>query len=70
MTPYDMALRSIRFQDVRRWAYFNIGAFMCSQDTGAMHGPRYEHVNRYGVTYSAQDGADVRMLRIAQALPR
>lgn len=27
------------FYDVRRWAWFNIGAFMMGRDTGYVHGP-------------------------------
>lgn len=26
--------------DVRRWAYYNIGAMMCRPDTGTLHGPQ------------------------------
>jgi hypothetical protein len=70
MTAHELACRSTRFQDVRRWAYFNIGAMMCSQDTGALHGPRFEYVNPQGCIFSAQDGADVRTLRMAADMPR
>lgn len=27
-------------QDTRRWAFYSLGAQMCAQDTGRVHGPR------------------------------
>lgn len=44
---YEMA-------DVRRWAFYNIGAFMVPFDTGDAHGPRLPKV-----TPSPEDLADV-----------
>ncbi len=31
---------SQRLADTRRWAFYEIGAQMCSGDTGAVHGAR------------------------------
>jgi hypothetical protein len=32
-------LWAIRGADTRRWAFYNVGAFMCPIDTGKPHGP-------------------------------
>jgi hypothetical protein len=40
MTVHELQLRqSTRWAEHRRWAYYNIGAFMCDIDTGRVHGP-------------------------------
>jgi hypothetical protein len=35
----------LEIADVRRWAFYNIGAMFCDFDTGVVHGPRRH--NRY-----------------------
>lgn len=46
--------RPDRATDTRRWAYFRIGAGMCDQDTGVVHGPavsvRHERAMRPGMS--------------------
>lgn len=38
-TQYHALWWNIAGQDTRRWAFYNLGAFMCAQDTGKVHGP-------------------------------
>lgn len=30
-------------QETRRWAFYSLGARMCEQDTGRVHGPVVQH---------------------------
>jgi len=44
---------SQRFADTRRWAFYEIGAQMCSGDTGAVHGPAPQPAAQPGPEASA-----------------
>ena len=44
---------SQRLADTRRWAFYAIGAQMCSGDTGAVHGPAPQPAAQPGAEVSA-----------------
>ncbi len=44
---------SQRLADTRRWAFYEIGAQMCSGDTGAVHGPAPQPAAQPGAEASA-----------------